>query len=289
MAIKVLDETPELRDILDKTAYTLKLRLTTLVSFFGGVLLIWSLNLFPHSQYTWLTVLIIFFWIISSLFFKILVRRMETVSGISNLYLIYSTIFELGFLTIIIYANGGIVWVGVIFYLFTIIYCNIVLNKIKGTLVSLIAFLWFGILVFLEYFQIIPYIPFAQFRENLYLDPKYVITTLSFVFVTFVLSGLATSGLTDILRKRTGELEKTKLELEKSKAILEERVLTRTKELQDIANNLDNQVQKRTEDLENKIKDLKRFQELSVDRELKMVELKEEIKKITNAKINLTT
>ncbi|MFA6353643.1 MAG: hypothetical protein WCW93_01790 [Candidatus Paceibacterota bacterium] len=288
MPIKVLDETPELRDILDKTAYTLKLRLVTLISFFLGVLLIWSLDFFPHSQYTWLTVLIIFFWIISALIFKTLVKKMETVSGISNLYLVYSTIFELFFLTIIIYANGGIVWIGVIFYLFTIIYCNIVLDKIKGTLVSLVAFLWFGALTCLEYFQIIPYIPFAQFRENLYLDPKYVVATLSFVFVTFILSGLATSGLTDILRKRTGELEKTKVELEKSKAVLEERVLARTKELQDIANNLDNQVQKRTEDLENKMKDLKRFQELSVDRELKMVELKEEIKKITNAKINTT-
>lgn len=287
MPIKILDQTPELKDILEKTASTFKLRFITLVSFSFGVLLIRSLNLFPHDQYVWLTALIIFFWIISALILRIIVKKMETVSGISNLYFAYSTIFELGFLTIIIYANGGIMWVGVIFYLFTIIYSNIVLTKIKGTLVSLVAFLWFGALACLEYFQIIPYIPFAQFRENLYLDPKYVVTTLSFVLLVFVLSGLATSVLTDILRKRTEELEKTKFQLEKSKAVLEERVLARTKELQDVANNLDKQVQKRTEELEDKMKDLKRFQELSVNREEKMIELKEEIKK--NAKINLTT
>ncbi len=287
MPIKVLDQTSELKDILDKTAYTLKLRFITLVSFFLGVLLVWSLHLFPDAQYVWLSALIIFFWIISALIFNIVVKRMETVSKISNLYLAYSAIFELGFLTIIVYANGGIVWMGAIFYLFTIIYCNIVLTKIKGTLVSLVAFLWCGTLACLEYFQIIPYIPFAQFRENLYLDPKYVITTLSFIFLVFILSGMATSALTDILRKRTEELEKTKFQLEKSKAVLEERVDARTKELQDIANNLDQQVQKRTEELEDKVKDLKRFQELSVNRELKMIELKEEIKK--NAKINLTT
>lgn len=289
MPIKVLDQNPEVKDILDKIARTLKLRLITLISFFLGVLLIWSLNLFPHPQYIWLTLLTIFFWIISALVFNTIVKKMETVSGISNLYLAYSAIFELGFLTIIVYANGGIVWIGAIFYIFTIIYSNIVLTKIKGTVVSLVAFLWFGALACLEYFQIITYIPLAQFRENLYLDPRYVVTTLSFILLVFVLSGFATSALTDILRKKTEELEKTKFQLEKSKAVLEERVSARTKELQDVANNLDEQVQKRTEELEDKMKDLKRFQELSVDRELKMVELKEEIKKIKNDNINLTT
>ena len=289
MLIQEKNRSPEARDIIDKIEYTLKLRLATLIVFFLAVSIIFWLNLFPYSDYTWLTVSVVALWVFSAFIFRITFKKIGTASGISNFYFIYSAIFEFGFLTITVYANGGIMWIGAIFYLFTIIYSNIVLSKIKGNMVSLIAFFWFAGLVLLEYFQVIPFIPFAEFRENLYMNTEYVVATLSFTLLTFTLAGLAANTLTDLLRKRTEELEKLKLKLEKSTAMLETRVRERTQELEELADNLDRQVTKRTEELEDKMQDLEKFQKLSVNRELKMIELKEEIKKIKNTDITSAT
>lgn len=82
------------------------------------------------------------------------------------------------------------------------------------------------------------------------------------------------------------DIEKVRQELEENKIVLEIKVRARTRELEELASSLDEQVKKRTEELEEKMKDLKRFQSLSVDRELKMIELKKEIKKIKDAKAN---
>ncbi|MEI6597111.1 MAG: hypothetical protein WCL13_02775 [bacterium] len=242
------------------------------------ILIFWLLNLFS-SSYIKLAAIAIIFWVISAFIFKIIIKRAKTVSKVNNVYFLYSAVFELGLLTIIVFtAGGGIMWIGAIFYFFTIIYSNIVLPKIKGNLISLIAFFWFGGLACLQYFKIIPFLPYVTFSETLYSNFNYFFTTLSFILLCFILSGLSTNILTDLLRKRTADLEKLKLQLEEAKAVLEIKVSARTRELKEIADNLDEQVKERTKDLEKKMKDLKRFQSLSVGRELKMIELKEKIK-----------
>ncbi|MBU2037296.1 hypothetical protein KJ866_03820 [Patescibacteria group bacterium] len=78
-------------------------------------------------------------------------------------------------------------------------------------------------------------------------------------------------------------IERTQ-ELQEAKAVLEIKVEARTRELKEIADSLDEQVKERTKELEEKMADLKKFQKLSVGRELKMIELKKEVKKIKGAK-----
>jgi hypothetical protein len=288
MTSKSIGQNSEVKDIINKIEVTLKIRAITLALFLLVVLIFWWLNLFSYSRYIWLSAVSIALWLISAFVFRALIKRGKTASSVNNLYFIYSAIFEFGLLTIIVFTNGGVMWIGAIFYLFTIIYSNIVLPKARGHLVSLIAFFWFGGAACLQYFKIIPFFHYTEFSETLYLNFNYLVTTLSFILLVFVLSGLAANTLTDLLRKRTADLEKLKLQLEETKAVLETRVRARTRELEEIADNLDEQVKKRTEELEEKMKDLKRFQNLSVNRELKMIELKEEIKKIKDAKINLS-
>jgi methyl-accepting chemotaxis protein len=79
------------------------------------------------------------------------------------------------------------------------------------------------------------------------------------------------------LEKRVSE--KTK-ELEEAKTVLEIKVEARTKELRQLTESLDEQVKERTKELLEKINELEKFSKLAVGRELKMIELKEEIKKL---------
>lgn len=284
MPSQTLGRDSKLEDALDKVELTLKIRGITLVCFLFTTAFFWISGFFSNSPYAWLSIISLAIWIVSSLIFRRIIKKKQNVVDVYDLYFKYSAFFELGCLTTIVFTNGGILWIGAIFYLFTIIYSNIVLPGAKGYLMSFVAFFWFGGSAFLQYLKIIPFFPFAGFKEELYLDFNYLVTTLTFIFITFFLTGFAANALTRLLQKKTEELEKARTQLEETKVVLEIRVRARTRELEEIANTLDEQVKKRTEELEDKMNDLKMFQTLSVDRELKMVELKKEIEKLKNTK-----
>ncbi len=69
-------------------------------------------------------------------------------------------------------------------------------------------------------------------------------------------------------------------EIETAKTVLEIKVKARTRELRDLSESLEDQVEERTASLQEKIEELEKFNRLTVGRELKMIELKEEIKKL---------
>ena len=82
------------------------------------------------------------------------------------------------------------------------------------------------------------------------------------------------------VKERTKELEKTTEALEESKTVLAIKVKARTQELENLTKNLEEQVKERTGELQEKVKELEKFQKFAVGREMKMVELKEEMKKL---------
>jgi len=79
--------------------------------------------------------------------------------------------------------------------------------------------------------------------------------------------------LEEKVRERTAELEELKTSLEI-------RVQARTRELKELAESLEEKVKERTKELQKKIEELEKFQKMAIGRELKMVELKEEIKRL---------
>ncbi len=76
------------------------------------------------------------------------------------------------------------------------------------------------------------------------------------------------------------KLKESREVLEDEKKVLEIRVKARTRELEELARTLDEKVKERTKELQERIKELEKFHRLTVGREMKMVELKNKIKKL---------
>jgi hypothetical protein len=86
------------------------------------------------------------------------------------------------------------------------------------------------------------------------------------------------------LEKITELLEKEKKKQQELSQTLEVKVGARTAELNQEKANLETKVAERTKELQEKMEEMERFQKFVVGRELKMVELKQEIKKLGEEK-----
>ncbi len=80
-------------------------------------------------------------------------------------------------------------------------------------------------------------------------------------------------NLKEQVKSRTSELEQIR-------DVLEIKVRTRTKELEELNYSLEEKVTEKTRELQQRVNELEKFHKLSVDRELKMIELKKKIKEL---------
>lgn len=85
--------------------------------------------------------------------------------------------------------------------------------------------------------------------------------------------------MADTFNEMMKDLKKSYEKLEEAKNVLEIKVAARTKELQEVNESLEQKVQERTKELRDKITEQERLIKLTIGRELKMAELKKEIKK----------
>ena len=129
-------------------------------------------------------------------------------------------------------------------------------------------FLFLGFMIFLSYFYLWLAYPIQGVLKP-FLDIPFIL--LSLIFVSFIAKDLE-DHFFDLLEAQE--------EVETANAILEIKVKARTNELKELSESLEDQVVERTLSLQKKIEDLERFNKLTVGRELKMIELKGEIKKL---------
>jgi len=104
-------------------------------------------------------------------------------------------------------------------------------------------------------------------------------------FIFFLLLFVLSYGY--LYNKTTKELitckfffKKAKEDLEEFEVIFKIRVKARTRQLQELSDSLEKQVGEKTKELQDRIDELERFHKLTVGRELKMIEIKREMKKI---------
>lgn len=86
--------------------------------------------------------------------------------------------------------------------------------------------------------------------------------------------------LANSFNKMLKELSKTQTTLEDSAKVLEIKIKARTEELEMERLSLEDKVKQRTKELEERLEELERIHRLTVGRELKMIELKEEIQNL---------
>lgn len=288
---------PKDRDILlERIIWSLVSVILILGLFFIFIILLkYVLKIsFSVWLYSWLG-----FWIVSVAVFLWLIRNQKFTPTIQKAHF-GLFILQLLVLTIILHYIGGIESFGVLFYSFFIVYGIFLLPQKYGLIiVSTILLLLIG-LAFMEYGKILPHYNLFPGQQP-YEDIRHVSIRLFMAAATFILLFFITNRLSETMRtqsedllevqtklKRTNvelkekldESEFLKVALEDTKATLEIRVEARTKELERLTGNLEGEVKQRTKELQLKVKELERFQKFAVGREIKMVELKKEIKKL---------
>jgi len=89
-----------------------------------------------------------------------------------------------------------------------------------------------------------------------------------------------TRELANTFNQMAENLQHSRDKLKEAKKSLEVQVKARTKELRELNEELEERVQKRTQEMQKRVNELERFHRLTVGREMKMMELKDEIKEL---------
>lgn len=269
------------RDILFEEALSsvksdIRLTLTILVGFFllalfGKFILGIAISLFVF--------IILFAWGLLYFSYNYLIKYKKNKEDLCNFHF-RNNIIDLLLLTVVIHYLGGVEWIGAIFYVLVLAWTGNVLPKKKALTLCLLAIFFYSVLVSLEYFQFLPHRAIFGPSLGFYQDPAYIlIQILALAAILFFIT--ETYGtFSETLKKKQEELIKTQGEVEEARKVLEIKVKARTKELQELAEKQEEIIEERTKEIQGKMRESEVFHKLAVGRELKMVELKKEIKKL---------
>lgn len=229
---------------------------------------------------------LLFFWVIIYFIFEDRLGRAKKINQLFKLYFISNTI-DLFLITIVVHYLGGVVWIGAIFYIISLVVAGLMLPARQTFALFFLASLFYGGLVFFEWFGLVPHRPMYVLIPSLYRTPAFVIPQALVMITIFYFIAETTVSFSKILREKVVQLDKEKQRAlrayEKSKEaeqILEVRVGARTKELEDLVKTREEIIEERTRELKRKVTELEKFQKLVIGRELKMLELKKKIKEL---------
>ncbi|MDD4271429.1 MAG: hypothetical protein PHF50_01350 [Patescibacteria group bacterium] len=183
------------------------------------------------------------------------------------LYLISYTqiIVELAFFTIIMHSAGGIESISTVFFFLPVVSASLIFGSRGSIITAVAAGLLINLLILAEYYGVISHIdrynvPTLEFQSLPIALTKTITTSIFFVIIGSF-SGYGASML--FKREKSFEEKKRQLDEQTKQVVKRSRELAAAKQ-----------------ELDNKVVELRRFQQQTVGRELKMIELKNKIKKL---------
>ena len=116
-------------------------------------------------------------WFLITFPFQYLVNRQRSER---SLHWVHAGFFvvEIVLITLFVHLMGGSEWIGIVFYLFTVIYANFFLPKLQGYLVTALVILLYSLLVLLEYAGVIPHQFLFPIHDAPYRSLSYNLTTI---------------------------------------------------------------------------------------------------------------
>jgi F0F1-type ATP synthase membrane subunit b/b' len=221
------------------------------------------------------SIVLVFIWLILVFIFDPIIKKQKSEKSLENINFLY-VLLEFFILIIAIYYAGSISGIGIIFYILALIYAYNYLSKKRAFLVNAFAIVLLLGLVSFEFFNLLPHR--YNFYYDLFANPQYVfVTTLTFcLFLIFL--GWTLNFFINMLRQRNAAILNKYKEIQEIKDSLEIRVEARKKELEELSQNLKVKVKEKKEELQRKIDELEKANKKIVERELKILELKKELK-----------
>ncbi|MCD6550541.1 hypothetical protein J7K24_03300 [bacterium] len=183
--------------------------------------------------------------------------KIKTAVWINNFHLFWVSC-ELLFLTMIVHFLGSIAWIIPSFYLFFALHENFLFGKLQRVSMLFLTLGFFLGLVLLEFIGLINAYNIFFPSINVYGNYPYTIMTVLVMLGMIIFSFFTTNVFRRELREKIEEKIRINRDLIKTQESL----------------------RKANEELNKRIKMLEQIHKLTLDREMKMIELKEKIKKL---------
>ena len=178
-------------------------------------------------------------WGIITVPFSRLIDAQSSKDGLHNVHFGYFLV-EVSILTYLIHIIGGTEWIGVSYYIFSILYANFFLPKKKAWTITFLAISFFAGISFAEYAGLISHWSIFKDSEALYQNSFYVTTTILAGGVgLYVTTAYTVQIFARLFREKNESLREREVKLQK---LWKELISAREKERSRIAKRLHDQL-----------------------------------------------
>ncbi|MBS3787414.1 sensor histidine kinase [Candidatus Bipolaricaulota bacterium] len=178
-------------------------------------------------------------WGIITVPFSRLIDAQKSKEGLHNVHFGYFVV-EVSILTYLIHIIGGVEWIGVAYYVFSILYANFFLPRKKAWTITFLAIAFFTGMSFAEYAGLISHWNIFEGDAPLYKDSFYVTTTvLVGGFGLYVTTAYTVQIFARLFRQKNESLRERETKLQK---LWKELISAREEERSRIAKRLHDQL-----------------------------------------------
>jgi len=268
------EELKELKDHIEKNTH-----LSYFI--FGGFLLLALSMTLTGVVVPWINVELIALILLLNFFHLHFFEQFKpTVQSVSRGYLLVH-IAEVIAILAVIHFFGAVPFGGVCALMIYVLFAYFGFTRIiYPQIITIVCIVGFIDLTLLEYYGILPYHDLQNLGVNVMENKNLFLLNIVFMTGFLLCTALYSNTFSKKFRGIINNLTKKETELNEARTILEIKVRARTRELRELVEKQEGEIKRRTNELQARIKELERFQKLTVGRELTMVEIKKKIKEL---------